>query len=73
VHIVTTLEGAGRNLQGRGRRHQAWQAIAKGAHWRKLEDVRRIFKDADPLGDHVILNIRHNRYRLITVVHYVKT
>jgi mRNA interferase HigB len=52
---------------------QAWQAIVKGAHWRKFEDVRRIFRDADPVGDYVIFNIRHNRYRLITVVHYVKT
>jgi mRNA interferase HigB len=50
-----------------------WRRIVKAARWRKFEDVRRIFKDADDVDDYVIFNIRHNRYRLVTVVHYVKT
>ena len=32
-----------------------------------------MFKDADPVDGCVIFNIRQNRYRLITVVHYSKT
>jgi len=32
-----------------------------------------MFKDADPVDGYVIFNIRQNRYRLITVVHYSKT
>jgi mRNA interferase HigB len=32
-----------------------------------------MFKDADPVDGYVIFNIRQNRYRLITVVHYAKT
>jgi mRNA interferase HigB len=32
-----------------------------------------MFKDADLVDGYVIFNIRQNRYRLITVVHYSKT
>ena len=32
-----------------------------------------MFKDADPVDGYVIFNIRQNRYRLVTVVHYSKT
>jgi mRNA interferase HigB len=32
-----------------------------------------MFKDTDPVDGYVIFNIRQNRYRLITVVHYSKT
>jgi mRNA interferase HigB len=50
-----------------------WRRIVRAARWRTLEEVRTIFKDADDMNDYVIFNIRHNRYRLVTVVHYVKT
>jgi mRNA interferase HigB len=50
-----------------------WRRTVTAARWRSLEEVRTIFKDADDGNDYVIFNIRHNRYRLITVVHYVKT
>jgi mRNA interferase HigB len=52
---------------------KTWQRIVKPARWRRFEDVRSIFKDADEVDDYVIFNIRHNRCRLITVVHWVKT
>ena len=52
---------------------KAWQAIVRGARWRNLPDVRAIFKDADPVNDYVVFDFRNNRYRLITVIHYVKT
>ena len=32
-----------------------------------------MFKDADYVDGYVIFNIRRNRYRLITVIHYAKT
>jgi mRNA interferase HigB len=32
-----------------------------------------LFKDADSVKGYVIFNIRQNRYRLITVIHYAKT
>jgi mRNA interferase HigB len=47
--------------------------LLTAARWPSLQEVRSISKDADDGDDDVIFNIRHNRYRLITVVHYVKT
>ena len=52
---------------------KAWTAIVEGARWHNFDDIRRMFKDADFVDDYVIFNIRHNRYRLITVIHYAKT
>lgn len=36
-------------------------------------EVRGTFKDADNVRGYVTFNIRQNRYRLITVIHYAKT
>jgi len=52
---------------------KAWTGIVEAARWHNLEDVRSIFTDADPVDGYVVFNIRHNRYRLITVIHYAKT
>ena len=32
-----------------------------------------MFKDADYVDGYVVFNIRQNRYRLITIIHYAKT
>jgi mRNA interferase HigB len=52
---------------------KAWVAIIEAARWHNFAEVRRMFKDADNVNDYVIFNIRHNRYRLVTVIHYAKT
>lgn len=49
-----------------------WTTIAEGARWRSFGDVRSMFPDADRVKGYVMFNIRHNRYRLITVIHYAK-
>ncbi len=51
---------------------RAWRAIVEAVRWRNFEEVRSMFKDADLVDGYVIFNIRHNRYRLITVIHYAK-
>jgi mRNA interferase HigB len=75
VHIVTRkhLKEAAETYKDAADEIEAWQAVVKGAHWRKFAEVRAIFKDADPVGKFVVFDIRHNRYRLITIIHYVKT
>jgi mRNA interferase HigB len=50
----------------------AWYEIIKNVRWTSLVDVRKVFKDADAVDGYVIFNIRHNRYRLITVIHYAR-
>lgn len=50
-----------------------WTTVAESVRWHNFDEVRRMFKDADSVEGYVIFNIRHNRYRLVTVVHYAKT
>jgi mRNA interferase HigB len=53
----------------------AWLKNATQAVWRNLADVRQVYPHADPVevGSGravVVFNIRGNRYRLITAIHY---
>lgn len=49
---------------------RAWYKMVANARWRSLLDVRQVFPDADAVDGYVVFNIRQNRYRLITVLHY---
>lgn len=72
MHIVTTkhLSEAAEQYQDAAKEIQAWRQIAKNARWRNFMEVRQVFRDADEIGGYVIFNIRHNRYRLVTIIHY---
>ncbi|HUI56322.1 MAG TPA: type II toxin-antitoxin system HigB family toxin [Bryobacteraceae bacterium] len=48
----------------------AWREICEKATWRQFSDVRCQFPNADSVGDCVVFNIRHNRYRVIAKVAY---
>jgi mRNA interferase HigB len=48
----------------------AWRAAIRSARFRNFLEVREFFPDADVVDGYVIFNIRGNRYRLITVIHY---
>jgi mRNA-degrading endonuclease HigB of HigAB toxin-antitoxin module len=52
---------------------KSWTAIMAAVRWHNVQDVRGMFKDADIVDGHLVFNFRHNRYRLITIVHYAKT
>jgi mRNA interferase HigB len=48
---------------------------ASDATWRSLAELRQVYPHADPVGvasgrTVVVFNIRGNRYRLITAIHY---
>jgi mRNA interferase HigB len=51
----------------------AWAVIVEAVRWHNFPDVRSMFVDADYIAGYVIFNIRRNRYRLITIIHYAKT
>jgi mRNA interferase HigB len=72
MHIVTAkhLNEAAQQYPDAAHEIQAWHKIAKDARWRNFTEVRQVFKDADDVDGYVIFNIRHNRYRLVTVIHY---
>ena len=69
-------------LQGFGAAHsqaktplEDWLYIATKADWKNIDDVRKIYRDADPVqvksGKTVtVFNIGGNKYRLITAIHY---
>jgi mRNA interferase HigB len=53
----------------------AWLKNANEARWRNLAEVRRVYPHADlvTVGSQrtvVVFNIRGNRYRLVTAIHY---
>jgi mRNA interferase HigB len=53
----------------------AWLDSASHAAWRNLADVRQVYPHADPVKvasgrTVVVFNIRGNRYRLVTAIHY---
>ena len=52
---------------------KAWLGIVEVVRWHNIGEVRATFKDADLVDGYVVFDIRHNRYRLITVIHYAKT
>ena len=72
MHIVTEkhLNRAAERYPDATREIAAWHKIVKAARWRNFAEVRHVFKDADAVEEYVIFNIRRNRYRLVTIIHY---
>ena len=52
---------------------RAWASVVELSRWRNFAEVRSWFKDADYVDGYVVFNVRQNRYRLVTVIHYAKT
>jgi mRNA interferase HigB len=75
VHIVTRrhLREAVETYPDAGNEIMAWTTVVESVRWHNFAEVHRTFKDADSVEGYVIFNIRHNRYRIVTVVHYAKT
>ena len=65
-HLIEAME----QYRDAAKEIEAWYKIAKAARWRNFAEVRQVFRDADVVDRYVIFNIRQNRYRLITIVHY---
>ncbi|BAZ81127.1 type II toxin-antitoxin system HigB family toxin [Sphaerospermopsis kisseleviana CS-549] len=47
-----------------------WYATVKKAEWQNLEDVRKIYRDAEAVGNFTVFNIKGNDYRLIVGINY---
>jgi mRNA interferase HigB len=74
MHVVTRkhLAGAEAQYPDAARELRAWFRIASVARWRSFVEVRQVFKDADNVDGYVIFDIRQNRYRLVTIIHYAR-
>ncbi|HEY1902488.1 MAG TPA: type II toxin-antitoxin system HigB family toxin [Terracidiphilus sp.] len=74
MHVVTRkhLREAEEQYQDAAREIRAWFRIVNEVRWRNFVQVRQVFKDADDVDGYVIFNIRQNRYRLVTIIHYAR-
>lgn len=74
MHVVTRkhLIEAEEQYSEAAREIRAWYRIASEARWRNFLEVRQVFQDADDVDGYVIFNIRQNRYRLVTIIHYAR-
>jgi mRNA interferase HigB len=72
MHIITEkhLNRAVTQYPDAAKEIAVWGKIVKAARWRSFMEVRQTFKDADSVKGYAIFNIRRNRYRLVTIVHY---
>jgi mRNA interferase HigB len=50
---------------------EAWYAVVKKANWENLEDVRKIYRDAEAVGNFTVFNMKGSKYRLIVGIDYV--
>jgi mRNA interferase HigB len=51
---------------------EAWYLVMKNSDWSSLEDIRRVYRDAEAVGNFTVFNIKGNNYRLIVGINYVK-
>jgi mRNA interferase HigB len=72
MHIVTEkhLKEATKEYPDAANEIAAWHKIVKAARWQNFVELKQTFKDADDVKGRVIFNIRQNRYRLVTIIHY---
>ena len=47
-----------------------WYRLAAASDWNCLADVRKTFPSADQIGEVLVFDLLHNRYRLITSVFF---
>ena len=50
---------------------EVWYAVVRKAKWEKLEDVKKVYRDAEAVGNFTVFNLRGNKYRLIVGIDYV--
>ena len=50
---------------------KAWHAKTKSANWKNSSDVKADYRNASFVADNrIVFNIKGNKYRLITAIHY---
>jgi mRNA interferase HigB len=47
-----------------------WYATVKKAEWQNVEDVRKIYRDAESVSNFTVFNVKGNNYRLIVGIDY---
>ncbi len=47
-----------------------WYKVVKNAQWNNLEEVKKIYKTAEAVGNFTVFNLKGNHYRLIVGIDY---
>ncbi|VXD19169.1 type II toxin-antitoxin system HigB family toxin [Planktothrix paucivesiculata] len=47
-----------------------WSALVRQAKWKNLEDVRRIYRNAEAVSNFTVFNMKGNNYQLIVGINY---
>jgi mRNA interferase HigB len=74
VHVISrkTLRKAQTNRADLIDPLNAWWKVAAHVEWKNIGDVRKIYRDTDPVGRYTVFNIKGNKYRLIVRMEYEK-
>jgi mRNA interferase HigB len=65
-----TLEAYGKRYTDAGSALASWRKIFDKSNFSDINTVRAVFPTADFIDPFTIFNIKGNKYRLITVIHY---
>ena len=49
---------------------ETWYKKMNSIIYKNLDEVRKTYSSADPVGNKTVFNIKGNTYRLITSIHY---
>ncbi|GCL42281.1 MAG: type II toxin-antitoxin system HigB family toxin [Aphanizomenon sp.] len=49
---------------------ESWYITVKKAEWQSLNDVQKVYRDAEAVGNFTVFNIKGNDYRLIVGINY---
>lgn len=75
MYIVTQrhLQESVAQYQDAASELKSWSTLVNSVRWHSFTEVRESINTADSVDGYVIFNIRRNRYRIVTVMHYAKT
>lgn len=49
---------------------RAWRKVVEDAKWKSFNDVRRVYRSADLVGDRIVFDICGNNFRIVARVDY---
>ena len=70
MHFITirALRADAEKYSDVRRKVEAWYQVVKQAAWQNLEEVRKVYRDAEAVGNFTVFNLKS--YRLIVSIDY---
>jgi mRNA interferase HigB len=70
IFTKTALKQAAAKYKDAADELEDWYTAVSGAAWVNFVELRSVFPSADDVDGIIVFNVRHNRYRLLTVIKY---